>query len=141
MKQSARSEYACLAMLQLAHSYQTGEPVQTARLAEAHGIPPQFLVQILLQLKGAGLVSSTRGASGGYRLQRPPQEITLLEVLDAIEADEPPARCAGKGTALGKALLNRQRQLYEQQRARLAAVTLADLVDEARQAAEPMWYI
>ncbi|HEY3394892.1 MAG TPA: Rrf2 family transcriptional regulator, partial [Lacipirellulaceae bacterium] len=76
MKLSARTEYACLAMLQLAQEYDSGEPVQIRRIADEHAIPGRFLVQILLQLKGAGLVASTRGAAGGYRLARPPHEIT-----------------------------------------------------------------
>ena len=60
-------------------------------IAEAHGIPERYLVQILLQLKGAGLVVSTRGASGGYRLARPAAAISLGEVLSAIDgpADSP----------------------------------------------------
>ena len=95
MKLSARTEYACLAMLQLAQDYETGEPVQIRRIAEEHGIPARFLVQILLQLKGASLVVSTRGASGGYRLARPPREISLAEVIDVMEGTERPATNAG----------------------------------------------
>ena len=64
MHVSAKTEYACLAVLELALSYDSGEPMQVRRLATAHGIPSHFLVQILLQLKNAGLVSSTRGAAG-----------------------------------------------------------------------------
>src|ERR671914_541659 len=90
MNLSARTEYACLAMLQLAQEYDSGEPVQIRRIADEHAIPARFLVQILLQLKGAGLVASTRGAAGGYRLARPPREITLAEVIDVMEGIERP---------------------------------------------------
>ena len=83
MKLSAKTEYACLAMLQLAQEHASGEPVQIRRIAEEHGIPSRFLVQILLQLKGASLVVSTRGASGGYRLSRSPYEITIADVIEA----------------------------------------------------------
>jgi len=65
MKLSAKTEYACLAMLQLAEEYSGGEPLQIRRIADEHGIPARFLVQILLQLKGGSLVISTRGAAGG----------------------------------------------------------------------------
>ena len=88
MKLSAKTEYACLAMLELAKEYDSGEPVQLRRIAAEHGIPARFLVQILLQLKGASLVASTRGAAGGYRLARPPQEITLADVIDVMEGDD-----------------------------------------------------
>ena len=105
MKLSAKTEYACLAMLQLAEDYDSGEPVQIRRIADEHGIPSRFLVQILLQLKGASLVASTRGAAGGYRLARPPREITLAEVIEVMEGDERPATNAGKATPLVGALL------------------------------------
>ena len=81
MHVSAKTEYACLAVLELALSYDSGEPMQVRRLATAHGIPSHFLVQILLQLKNAGLVSSTRGAAGRYRLIRSPEQVPLLELL------------------------------------------------------------
>ena len=71
MKLSAKTEYACIAMLELAARYDTGEPIRIRTIADEHDIPSRFLVQILLQLKGAGLVNSTRGASGGYQLVVP----------------------------------------------------------------------
>src|SRR5437868_6117456 len=63
VKVSAKTEYACIAMLELAASYGSGEPVRIRKIASEHGVPSRFLVQILLQLKGAGLVNSTRGAA------------------------------------------------------------------------------
>ena len=88
MKVSAKTEYACLAMLELAARYGSGEPVRIRTIADEHGIPARFLVQILLQLKGAGFVSSTRGAAGGYQLAKPPEAITLGEVMGVIEGPE-----------------------------------------------------
>jgi Rrf2 family protein len=140
MKLSAKTEYACLAMLQLAEEYDSGEPVQIRRIAEVHGIPARFLVQILLQLKGASLVASTRGASGGYRLGRPPGEITLADVIDCMEGSERPETNAGKTTPLVGVLLDLCRELGESQRDRLEETTLADLAEQAAQR-EPMWYI
>ena len=61
---SAKTEYACIAVLELAARHGQPEPVRIRQIAEAHGIPSRFLVQILLQLKSAGLVQSTRGAAG-----------------------------------------------------------------------------
>jgi Rrf2 family protein len=140
MKLSAKTEYACLAMLQLAEDYSGGEPVQLRRIADLHGIPQRFLVQILLQLKGASLVASVRGAAGGYRLTRSPDEITLAEVIDVMDGDERPDSSATKVTPLGRAFLDLRRELYETQRERLEAATLADLVELAA-GREPMWYI
>lgn len=140
MKLSAKTEYACLAMLQLAEDYDTGEPMQIRRIAEEHGIPSRFLVQILLQLKGASLVASTRGAAGGYRLARPPREITLADVIEVMEGDDRPVSNASKSTPLVGALLELCRELGEAQRDRLNDSTLADLVEQAAER-EPMWYI
>ena len=63
----------------------SGEPVRVNWIAEQHGIPARFLVQILLQLKSSGIVASTRGAAGGYQLVRDPSQITLAEVMDVME--------------------------------------------------------
>ena len=140
MKLSAKTEYACLAMLQLAEDYQTGEPVQIRRIAAKHGIPSRFLVQILLQLKGVGLVASTRGAAGGYRLARPPHEVTLAEVIEVMEGDDRPESNSSKPSPLARALLYLCRELGEAQHERLQSITLADLVERAANR-EPMWYI
>ena len=140
MRLSAKTEYACLAMLQLAEDYESGEPVQIRRIADTHGIPSRFLVQILLQLKGASLVASTRGAAGGYRLSRPPHEISLGEVIEAMEGDDRPESNAGKMTPLVGALLELCRELGDAHRDRLDSTTLADLVETAAER-EPMWYI
>src|SRR4051812_47656279 len=99
MKISAKAEYACLAVLALARRDPDDPPVRIRQISAGHGIPERYLVQILLQLKGAGLVTSTRGASGGYRLARPAASITLGEVLTAIDGPEVPARAAVKPAA------------------------------------------
>lgn len=140
MKLSARTEYACLAMLQLAEEYASGEPMQIRRIAEEHGIPSRFLVQILLQLKGASLVTSTRGAAGGYRLSRSPDEISLADVIDVMEGDARPETSADKPSPLVRTLLHLCRELGDAQRERLDAITLADLAEQAA-GREPMWYI
>ena len=70
MKVSARAEYACLAVIALANRHLNDKPMPIREIAESHGISETFLTQILIRLKGAGLVISTRGSSGGYRLAR-----------------------------------------------------------------------
>jgi Rrf2 family transcriptional regulator, cysteine metabolism repressor len=99
MKISAKAEYACLAVLALARKGPDDPPVRIREISAAHSIPERYLVQILLQLKGAGLVMSTRGAAGGYRLARPAASISLGEVLTAIDGPETPARTPLKPAA------------------------------------------
>lgn len=82
---SAKAEYACIAMVELAAHYGDAQPVRLKSIAEAHEIPDRFLVQILLQLKGAGLVLSTRGAAGGYLLSRSPDQISICDVVRVID--------------------------------------------------------
>jgi Rrf2 family protein len=84
MRISATAEYACAAMLELASSFGQSRPVQVHCISENTGIPSGFLVQILLDLKKAGLVASVRGKSGGYHLARSPEEVTLAEIILAI---------------------------------------------------------
>jgi Rrf2 family transcriptional regulator, cysteine metabolism repressor len=128
-------------MLQLAQEYASGEPVQVRRIAERHGIPATFLVQILHELRRAGLAASTRGASGGYRLNRPPNQITLADVVDVFEATEEPAECAAADSPWGPALLDVSCELARTRRERLQSLTLAELADRASVTADPMFYI
>lgn len=125
MKISAKAEYACLAAIALAGHGPEDAPVRIREIAEAHGIPERYLVQILLQLKGAGLVHSTRGAAGGYRLARPPERIALGEILDAIDGPgEPPRSPAGPAA---RALAGVWEDVRVAERAVLDRTTVADL--------------
>ena len=138
---SAKTQDAVLAMLQLAQDYPAGEPVQVRRIAERHGIPGTFLVQILHELKRAGLAASTRGAAGGYRLNRPPSEISLAEVVDVIEPAIDPTNCAAAESPLAPAVLDLCCDLARDRRERLESLTLADLAERASIGAGSMWYI
>jgi Rrf2 family transcriptional regulator, cysteine metabolism repressor len=93
---SAKAEYACVAMLELAARHADPKPVRLADIANKHGISDRFLVQILLDLKRAGLVDSTRGAYGGYVLARNPEDISLHDVLRVIDPPERPVRKKGQ---------------------------------------------
>src|SRR5262249_35695574 len=85
MRISAKAEYACVAMLELAANHGKPQPLRIKTIADYQGIPQRFLVQILLQLKTAGLVVSVRGAAGGYQLARSPESISLADVINAID--------------------------------------------------------
>jgi len=80
---SAKADYAVRAALELAAA--EGEPVKGEKLAVVQDIPLQFLEHILLELKHARLVQARRGARGGYWLARPPEEITVADVIRAVE--------------------------------------------------------
>ncbi len=85
MRLSRKSEYACLALIDLASRHPEGGYSKIREVAERQGIPRGFLVQILLRLKNAGYVRSARGAAGGYQLAKPPGEITVAEVVRLMD--------------------------------------------------------
>ena len=144
MKLSARTEYACLALIELAKADRVGRRLRVRDIAARHNIPSAFLVQILLQLKVAGLVESTRGAHGGYHLARRSSDVSLWDVWVAVEASNASDERGvpvDAGTALG-VVRQAWDAIFAQQRAVMQEVTLADLVERAtRYADEPMYHI
>jgi Rrf2 family protein len=141
MKLSAKTEYACIAMLELARRYEVGEPVRIRDIADEHGIPARFLVQILLQLKGAGYVASTRGAAGGYQLLKPPGKITLGEVMSVIDGASTGETSQAAKSPTAVVLARTWREIEARQQQMLRAITFAELADRARETAEQMYYI
>ena len=83
MRISAKADYAVRAAVEMAAA--GDEPLKGEKIAEAQDIPLQFLEHILLELKHARLVRARRGARGGYWLAQPPEEITLANVIRAVE--------------------------------------------------------
>ena len=84
MKLSVKSDYAARAVLGLARRYPDGGAKRVEELAVEQGIPPNYLAQILIELKANHIVKSQRGKEGGYQLARSPAEITLGDILRAI---------------------------------------------------------
>jgi Rrf2 family cysteine metabolism transcriptional repressor len=84
MKLTSQTEYALLALVEIARSG-NNEPLSAERISLAQDIPYKFLEQILIALRRAGLVKSTKGARGGYRLARSPDKIALAEVIRLFE--------------------------------------------------------
>lgn len=84
MKLSVKSDYAARAVLELARSFPDGGARRVEDLAREQGVPANYLVQILIELKGKQLVRSVRGKSGGYLLARPPETISLADILMAV---------------------------------------------------------
>jgi Rrf2 family protein len=132
MKVSAKAEYACLALLALAQHGSDPPPLRIREISEAHRIPERYLVQILLQLKGAGLVTSVRGASGGYRLARSADQIALSHVLAAIEGpDSAPVSTAHENRPGTRILATVWERVRAAERDVLDHTTLAELVARA----------
>jgi Rrf2 family protein len=103
MRLTAKSEYGLLAIIDLACSYGSG-PVSAREIAERRSIPPRFLEQLFVALRRGGIVSAIRGARGGFVLTRDPREISVLEVVEALEGgletsvcDSEHAGCARSG--------------------------------------------
>lgn len=135
-KLSAKAEYGCLAVLALAGRRSDEAPLRIKEIADVYAIPDRYLVQILLQLKGAGLVQSVRGASGGYRLAREAESISLGEVLAAIDGPEEPIR--RRDEPAFRALAVVWEHIRAAERAVLSKTTIAQLV---AQAAPSNWVI
>jgi Rrf2 family transcriptional regulator, cysteine metabolism repressor len=85
MKISQKLEYACRALAQLAKHHDGRTLTRLEDLAQREAVSGNFLVQILNDLRRAGLIDSRRGKTGGYLLGRPPEEITLRQIVDAVD--------------------------------------------------------
>ncbi len=130
MKVTAKADYAVRAAAELAAA--ADGPVKGERLADAQEIPPQFLEHILLELKHAGIVRARRGSKGGYWLAKPAAEVTIADVVRAVEGpiahvqSAPPESIEYRGSA------EHLQEVWIAVRASLRAVlehvTLADLV-------------
>jgi Rrf2 family protein len=139
VKLSVKSDYAARAVLALAHRYQRQAACRVEDLAAEQGIPANYLVQILIELKSKQIVTSRRGKEGGYLLARPPAEISLGDILRAVHGQvfDTPALADGRTPPeLRAAWLKLQRTLEET----ADAVTFQDLVDHAAERAK-MYYI
>ncbi|MBN2578566.1 MAG: Rrf2 family transcriptional regulator [Pirellulales bacterium] len=144
MKISAKTEYACIAMIELAAHFGSSEPVRIRRIAERHGVPPRFLVQILLQLKRAGLVTSIRGAAGGYQLLKPPQELSLdriIQVIDGAEQEREQVSSASPDSPAVKVLMKTWQEVAALERQKLQSISLANLLERAKGQDEGMYHI
>jgi Rrf2 family protein len=128
---SAKADYAIRAMIELAAAEGEGEPVKGDRLAQAQGIPVKFLENILGDLRQSGLVRSQRGADGGYWLARPGAEITVADVIRAVEGPIAHVRGARPEDVEYAGSAHRLQDLWIALRANMRAVletvTLADL--------------
>jgi Rrf2 family protein len=87
MKISAKVDYATRVLAELARFHGTAGLAQIEHLARVEKIPPHFLAQILSQLRNGGLIISRRGIAGGYALARPPDQISLYDIISVIDGE------------------------------------------------------
>ena len=133
MRVSAKVDYALRAMLELAAA--PPEPVKGERLAKAQDIPPKFLENILTELRHSEIVASQRGVDGGYRLAKPASEISVADVVRALEGPIAsvrgvrPEEVAYRGPA--RSLQPLWIELRASMRGVLEQTTLADLVERS----------
>jgi Rrf2 family protein len=135
---STRGDYASRALLSLALHTDDHGPTSVRDIAERTGLPQPYLEQILLALKGAGLVRSKRGVGGGYVLARTAEDITLSQIVSAVDGPivagdfgEPHENgaCEHEGQCI---LLSVWAEVGHYMRSHLESFTLADMVQRAR---------
>ena len=130
MKMTRASAYALKALVYLARQ-KSGEPIPShVMAAAARGIPKLFLLKCLLRATSAGLLRSVKGPNGGYVLARPAREISVLEVVEAVDGPirgEAPPVGSGAAAALDRRLQEECDAAAVLIRERLAKVSLADL--------------
>jgi Rrf2 family protein len=129
MKLSRTVEYAVQALLQLAE-HDPGTPVPCSRLASAGQMPERFLLQILRSLVTHGILASTRGVEGGYTLDRPAEQISLLDVIEAIDGPlgEEPTPAKGLSAETQRRLSEAIAHVTRSTRRELASIKLAGLL-------------
>jgi Rrf2 family protein len=87
VKLSVKTVYACRVLTQIARLHGTGELAHVETLAGLEAVPPNYLAQILSELREGGLITSRRGKTGGYALARRPENISLYDVISLVEGD------------------------------------------------------
>lgn len=137
MKLSLKVEYACRVLAQLGLSFQTSELPHIEDLARAESIPSNYLVQILNELRTAGIIVSKRGKRGGYALARQPAEISLHDIMKAVEGEILAHSSSHEGIS-SKQTAEVWSAVAKEFEASLMARTVADCMHSE---AEDMWYI
>lgn len=129
---TSKSPYAVRALSELARRG-SGQPVPIGEIARARDIPVQFLEGLFAALRRAGILDSQRGVKGGYRFDRDPAQVTVLEVVELLEGElGPDAEEAGQVWA----------EAVEAVRAVLGRTTIADVAErDAEATGAPMYYI
>jgi Rrf2 family protein len=140
MRLSTRTRYGTRLLLDMASHYHTG-PVHLAEVAARQGISLKYLEQIIIPLKKAKYLESVRGPKGGYRLTRPPADITVGEIVALLEEGDTFLDCSKRPEACERAGLCLTRDVWREAAqamfAHLNTITLADLLHKCQPPATP----
>lgn len=130
-------------MIQLALFYEEKDLLYLKEIAEKEGVSEKYLTQIVIPLKAKGLITSRRGSGGGYRLSRHPSQITVREVVEALEGSILPVDCLEENTRCKRAPFCVARKVWQRVRGKiieaLEEFTLEDLA-KMDQGSRPMEY-
>lgn len=148
MKISAKGRYGLAAMSYIAQNYRTGSPITIISIAEKLGISKIYLEQVFSLLKRAGLVTSIKGAQGGYQLVKAPSAITVYDILGAIElalVEKAEDTVKEQAPALDKALQQAVFEVIDSTlQEKLQAISLQDILNETekqKSAGDFMYFI
>jgi len=135
MKLSTRSRYGTRLMLDMAEHYNNG-PIQLMIIAQRQGISVKYLEQIIIPLKKAQLIKSMRGPKGGHSLARPPEEITVGEIVTVLEEKASLVECSHNRDACERSSFCPTRHIWQEAAQalfeRLESYTLADLLKRTK---------
>ncbi len=137
MKISLKVEYACRVLTQLARRYGATQLSHIDDLASVESVPANYLVQILNELRNGGLLMSRRGKQGGYALARPPGEITLLQIVQVVDADMLEERSGSQGES-GQTVNDVWARIGRTFESEMKAITLEDMLPKG---SANMYYI
>lgn len=133
LRVSTKARYGLRALVSLASRARNGEPVVLSEIAEEQGLSEKYLEHIASMLRAAEIIVGKRGSGGGYYLARPPERITLLEILEALEGPiEPvvclsnPAICVRSDSCVTRSVWQRIQDAIARE---LRSMTLRDLID------------
>ncbi len=137
MKITVKLDYTCRVLCELARNFYSGEPVRIEHLSKIEAVPANFLAQILGELKNGRLVVSRRGIQGGFLLARPPEEITLHDIIAVVEGD----LLESSGNSAGRSGRRMQQIWTEIREAAAEKARRHTLDDMATRAEVEMYYI
>lgn len=137
MQLSTKSRYGTRAAIEIARSYGI-RPVKRREIVETQEVADSYLENILVALRSAGLIQAIRGAKGGYQLTRPPKEITVFDVVSALENTIAPLSCLDTGDSCERSSRCLTRpiwtEMYDAMKDVLSSYTLQDIIDKERDA-------
>ena len=127
---SAKTEYGLVALIEIAAKYGTGGVTQVAEIAARQTIPDRYLEQMLTSLRRGGILHSIRGPKGGYRLAKPPADISVAEVVSCLEGSAQETSEGRRKTPEFAVLHDLDQRLEVARQSLLQSTTLATLIEQ-----------